>query len=116
MKLDDVSFDVSLCENLTINHPSNNDIVLNLEIRNPLSFEYKSNVGKAYGSVYEKFTDKAEANIILEAVSAIKSWDIDDKKCDLKTMIELFSQSNFEWIAIAVYDRIMAKKLLGMKI
>ncbi len=116
MKLDDVSFDVSSCESIAIKHPSNSDVVLNIELRNPLSLEYKSYVGKAIEPVYAKFADKAEANIILEAVCSIKSWDIDDKKCDLKTMIELFSNSNFEWIAIAVADRIMSKKLLGMKV
>ena len=116
MKLDDISFDTSSSETLTIKHPSIDGVVLNLKLRNPLSFDYKKQIGKAYGPVYAAFEDKSEANIILEAVAAVEGWDIDDKDCTLEAMIELFSDSNYEWIAISAYDHIIGKKLLGMKV
>ncbi len=116
MKLNDVSFDVSECESVCLKHPSAEGVELNISLRNPLGFGYKKAAGAAYSEVYKAFTDRAEAKIIIEAVCAIDGWDIDDKECNLENMIELFSDSKYEWIAISVYDRVMAKKLLGMKI
>ena len=116
MKLNKLSFDTSKGSELKIQHPEIKDVELTVTLRDPLSLDYKRSVGEASRIVYQAFEDKTLANVMLEAVSSIKDWDIDDNKCDMDTMIDLFKKQDYQWIAISVYDHMFAKKFLGMKI